>query len=40
MDAKPPQLEAMQSFAREGDTAFFQAMTGWLATSMICRESC
>ncbi len=37
-DVKRPQLEAMQSFVREGDTVFVTRWTGWPVTSMNCGE--
>ena len=39
-DVKRAQLEAMQSFVREGDTVFVTRWTGWPATLMTCGESC
>ena len=37
-DVKRPQLEAMQSFVRDGDTVSITRWTGWLAISMTCGE--
>jgi DNA invertase Pin-like site-specific DNA recombinase len=39
-EVKRPQLKAMQSFVRQGDTVFCHSMEGLAAISMTCGESC
>ena len=39
-DVHRPQLEALLSFVRDGDTVIVHSWTGWPATSMIFVASC